>query len=277
MATRNRVDEALATLRRLRSLPERPPLVVVDNGSSDGTAEAIARELPDVRVIALGENAGSAGRNAGVRACQTPYVAFADDDSWWEPGSLERAAAALDAHPRVAAVAARVVVDPEGREDPVCRALEESPLPGAADLPGPEVLGFLACGVVVRKDAFLEVGGFEPRMMVGGEEELLATDLASAGWAISYLRELTVRHHPSARRSPRDRRRTQMRNAIWFAWLRRPAARALVRTARLLRGSRGDPAALGGAAEALRAAPWVLRGRRVVPEHVERRLRLLDA
>src|SRR4051812_15371343 len=198
MATRNRADEALASLRRLRELPEAPPLVVVDNGSTDGTVKRIARELPAVRVIALGENAGSAARNTGVEACDTPYVAFADDDSWWAPGSLGRAARVLDARPRLALVSARVLVGHEEREDPVCAELERSPLPAAPGMPGPSILGFLACGVVVRRSAYLEAGGFERRMMIGGEEELLAADLASRGWAMSYVRDLTVNHHPSA-------------------------------------------------------------------------------
>src|SRR5919199_4199727 len=204
MATRNRAQEAVGTLHRLEALPERPPIVVVENGSTDGTPDAIAREHPHVRVIGLGENIGGAARNVGVDACEAEYVAFADDDSWWEPGSLARAAAVFDAHPRLAAVSARVLVGPEETPDPVCAELEASPLP-AAGLPGPAILGFLACGAIVRKAAFLEVGGFERRMMIGGEEELLAADLASRGWAICYVPELVAHHHPSTSRSPAER------------------------------------------------------------------------
>jgi len=42
----------------------------------------------------------------------TPYAAFCDDDTWWEPGSLALAADALDAQPDIAAVTARIVVEP---------------------------------------------------------------------------------------------------------------------------------------------------------------------
>jgi GT2 family glycosyltransferase len=276
MATRNRADEALATLARLSELPERPPLVVVDNGSSDGTPERVRRAFPGVRVVALPENAGSAARNQGVRACDTPYVAFADDDSWWQPGSLARAVEVLDAHPRLAVVSARVLVGPDEREDPVCSELERSPLPRYGDLPGPAILGFLACGVAFRRSAYLQAGGFERRMMVGGEEALLAADLASRGWGIAYVRDLVVHHHPSSRRSLHERRRVATRNALWFAWLRRPLRSAVACTAAVLRAAGGDRQALLGAAEALRAAPWVVRSRRVVPPGVERRLRLLD-
>jgi GT2 family glycosyltransferase len=276
MVTRDRADEALSTLQRLHDLPEAPPMVVVDNGSSDGTAERVRRAFPDVRVIALEENAGSAGRNLGVAACDTPYVAFADDDSWWAPGSLGRAAELLDLRKRLAVVSARVLVGPEEREDPICADLERSPLPPAAGLPGPAILGFMACAVAVRRSAYLEAGGFDRRMMVGGEEELLAADLASRGWEIAYVRDLTVHHHPSSHRSPGARRRVGTRNALWFIWLRRPLPSALGRTVRVVRGALGDPDARRGVLEAVRAAPWVLRGRRVVPPDVERGLRLLD-
>jgi hypothetical protein len=58
-----------------------------------------AGDFPLLEVIRLPRNMGAAGRTAGLRRAQTPYVAFADDDSWWAPGSLEFAEALLDAHP----------------------------------------------------------------------------------------------------------------------------------------------------------------------------------
>src|SRR5687767_593327 len=102
--THQRRDEALAAVARLRELPERPPVVLVDNGSTDGTAAAVRGRFPDVDVVALGENLGAVGRNVGVDRLGTPYVAFCDDDTWWEPGSLRRAADLLDACPQVAVV-----------------------------------------------------------------------------------------------------------------------------------------------------------------------------
>jgi GT2 family glycosyltransferase len=277
MVTRNRVDETLRSLSMLGALPERPPIVLVDNASSDGTAAAVRRVHPDVRVVELDENFGSGARNDGVALVDTPYVAFADDDSWWAPGSLSDAADALERHPRLAAVSARVLVGEEAREDPICAEQATSPLPREPDLPGPPIMGFLACALAIRCSAFEQAGGFERRMMIGGEEDLLAADLASAGWALCYLPELTVHHHPSHRRSVSRRRRTSTRNSLWFAWLRRPAPSALRHTARVLGHAGRDRAALAGVVDAVRAAPWVLRGRRVVPRGVEASLRLLES
>jgi len=86
--TYQRREEALGAVERLTALGEQPPVVLVDNGSTDGTADAVRRRFPQVDVLALDWNSGAVGRNLGVRRLTTPYVAFCDDDTWWEPGSL---------------------------------------------------------------------------------------------------------------------------------------------------------------------------------------------
>jgi N-acetylglucosaminyl-diphospho-decaprenol L-rhamnosyltransferase len=268
LITRNRRDELLSTLDRLRALPERPGLVVVDNGSTDGTAAAIRAAHPDVVVIAAPVNLGAAGRNLAVRAAGTPYVAFADDDSWWAPGALRTAVEHLDARPSLGLLQARIAVGATGRTDPTCEAMAASPLPVAAGAVGPALLGFVACGVVVRSAAFLDVGGFRAPLGVGGEESLLAIDLAAAGWELSYVPDVLAHHHPSASRDPAARQRRVAVNELWTA-LQRRAPRAVLRQA-------GAVAALPGAwPEALRGAPWSLAHRRGISAELERRLQLL--
>ena len=261
--THDRRAQTLETLDRLAALPERPPLIVVDNASGDGTAEAVAGRHPEATLVRLPANLGAAGRNCGAALAPTPYVAFNDDDSWWAPGALGRAADLLDAHPATALVAARVLVREEARLDPSCRAMEASPL-RAAGAPGPAVLGFVACGAVVRRGAFLAVGGFRLGYGVGGEEELLALDLAAAGWALAYCADVVAHHHPSSLRPPAaERRRRQARNA-----LRRTAAVAATAVA--------DPAVRGALADAVGDLGWVARERRPVARPLERDVALLD-
>jgi GT2 family glycosyltransferase len=154
--------------------------------------------------------------------------------------------------------------------------MANSPLPAPPGLPGPAVLGFLACGAVVRRSAYLAVGGFPTRFGIGGEEELLAVDLAAAGWDLAYVDGIVAHHHPSPSRDPEGRRRAQVRNALWSAWMRRPAASAFRRTARLLRPFFRDRATRSGLLAALGGLPHVLRDRRPVPPRVERALRLLE-
>lgn len=275
--THDRAPELAVTLPHLLAACGDAPVLVVDNGSTDATPELLRTFAPRVRHVRLAENHGAAGRNVGVLLATTPYVALCDDDTWWAPGSLALAAAALDEDAGLAAVTARVLVGPAEREDPTCERMARSPLSRAPDRPGSPILGFLAGASMVRRSAFLQVGGFEPRFFLGEEERLLAVDLAARGWSMAYLGEAVVFHHPSRARDAAGRRVLSARNALWFTWLRRPFVAALRETARLLRRAPRDRAVFRGALAALAGIPWVARSRRVVPAEVERDLRLVMA
>ncbi|MCI4066543.1 glycosyltransferase family 2 protein [Micromonospora sp. R77] len=132
VATRNRRDQLLDLLPRHTA-----PVIVVDNGSDDGTPAAVAAAFPRVRVVALGRNAGAgAARNVGVALADTPFVAFADDDSYWAPGSLERAGELLRRHPRTALLTGQVRVGRQARLDPVSAGMAQAPIGTAPDAPG---------------------------------------------------------------------------------------------------------------------------------------------
>lgn len=267
--TRDRCAELWHSLDRLCRLPERPPVLVVDNGSSDGTADMVRREFPGVGLLSPGRNLGAAGRNLGVAAAGTRYIAFCDDDTWWAPGSLGCAADVMDAHPRVAVVTGRILVEPAGVDDPICEDLRTSPVPGGPDLPGPALVSFLAGASMVRRSAFLTAGGFERRLCIGGEEELLAADLLVLGWALVHVPDVAVHHRPSSVRDAHLRRRQGIRNTLWFTWLRRPLPSAWARTRSIVSVLPKDRVSLAGLIDALRGAPWVLRARRPVPSDVE--------
>ncbi|RCG26040.1 glycosyltransferase [Streptomyces diacarni] len=274
--TRDRRSELLRTLDLLADLPERPEVIVVDNASRDGTADAVRAAHPQVRLLQPGRNTGAVGRNLAVRHVTTPYVAFCDDDSWWAPGSLSAAAGHLDAHPGLAGVVARIVVEPEGTEDPVVEELRTSPVRGPAWLPGPALGSFLAAATCLRVTAFREAGGFDPRLWLGGEEELLATDLAVRGWWLAFAEEVTIHHAPSRARDATGRRVDGLRNTLWYTWLRRPLPAALRRTWYLARSVPRDAASARAFARALAGLGWVVAERRPVPAHIERRLATLE-
>jgi GT2 family glycosyltransferase len=275
----NRVTTVVATRDRWSdletSLPRHEePVVLVDNGSRDGTPELVRERFPHVHVIEVGRNLGAVARNLGVRAAETPYVAFADDDSWWAPGALACAAAHFDAHPRLGLIAARILVGPDERVDPACVEMAASPLATEPDLPGPPVLGFVACGSVVRRGAYLAAQGFDEVVEFAGEEERLAMDLATLGWGLAYVDAVVAHHHPSASREDSAARRSRIaRNRLLTALMRRPWP-VVARTAWSL-ASTGDAERRG----VVQVAPR-LRGalghRTVVPSTVESRLRLLE-
>ena len=268
VASQNRRDELLATLPRHEA-----PVVLVDNASTDGTAEAVRAAHPEVTVITLDRNVGARARTIGVARAGTPFVAFADDDSWWAPGDLARAVAIMRAHPRLAVLNARILVGAEERLDPVCAEMADSVLGAAADLPGPSLLGFVACGALVRTEAFEAVGGFDPVVRFPGEEERLALDLDSAGWAMAYVEDVTVHHHPSLRRHAPGRRQAAIwRSRLLTALMRLPASDV----ARLvLRAIGSGRPGREGLLRALPDVPAAMRRRRPVPPAVHARLRRL--
>jgi GT2 family glycosyltransferase len=265
--TRDRGPQLVETLRRHES-----PLIVVDNGSSDGTPELVRRHFPSFQVVELGENLGAVARNVGVELARTPYVAFSDDDSWWAPGALATASALMTQHPNLAVLAARTLVGPGEEPDPVNAVMRDSPLGLGPGLPGPSVLGFVACATVVRRTAFLAAGGFDDLLHFMGEEELLALDLAAHGWALCYVDQVVAHHHPGAAGPRPGRRARAARNRVLTAVMRRPwPAVARIVAAELARGR----AEREGVARATASLPEALRRRTMLPASVEDRRRML--
>jgi GT2 family glycosyltransferase len=277
IVTHNRRDEALRTIDRVLTESRPGHVIVVDNGSTDGTAEAVRARFPGIDLVPLASNAGAAGRNVGVARARAPYVALCDDDVWWAAGALGRAAEVFDASPRLAVATAQILVGPAERLDPACAIMARTPLPKDPALPGVPVLGFMGGASIVRRRAFVEAGGFEPRLFIGGEEQLLATDLAVAGWGLAYVDALIAHHHPSPRRDSGGRRRLLFRNQLWFTWMRRPLERVLRYTADALRRCAEEPVLLPALSAAAQGWTWAVRRRRVVPPQIEAALRVLDA
>lgn len=269
VASQNRREELLASLARHRA-----PVIYVDNASTDGSAEGVREAHPHVDIVRLRRNAGAFARTIGVRRARTPFVAFADDDSWWAPGALARAAGTLAGHPRLGLVNARILVGAEERDDTVCDVMARSPLPAPPGLPGVPILGFVACAAMVRRDAFLAVGGFDPVVRFPGEEERVALDLAAGGWALSYLEDVVVHHHPSpVRHSPDRRTRAITRSAVLTAAMRLPWRDVVGRVQDAWHA--GGPRR-AGARDAMGDLAAAVRARRPAPPDVLGLLQILD-
>jgi GT2 family glycosyltransferase len=243
IATRDRRDDLARTLANLREHSPGTPIVVVDNGSHDGTPAFVRTEFPSVQVLELEHNIGSSARNLGVRLAATPYVAFSDD---------------------------RTLVGPDEFPDPMNDLLAAAPFGSAPDLPGPVVLGFLCCASVVRREAYLRAGGIDPVLFFIGEEKLLAWDLAAAGWAACYVDAVVAHHHPSTRRGGSDERRVlELRNDLLTTWLRRPVRAGWTAFGALAARGLRDPVARKAVLGALRRLPAAARARRPLPPAVQ--------
>jgi GT2 family glycosyltransferase len=281
IASRNRAAELAATITRLLDTTN-CPIILVDNNSEDdsvATARRIeARSANRLHIIELDSNRGAVGRNVGVAACRTPFVAFCDDDSWWAPDATAIAEEIFDRHPTVGLLAARTKVWPQRRDDPLADELANSALGRRLDLPGPSILGFLACSAMVRKPAFVAAGGFSDILHFRGEEQLLALDLATLGWELCYCPELVAVHQPSALRpttAAQDAR--SLRNAVLTTWMRRPIRHCVKATGSLISAALHDGEHARGAAQALMKLPQVVGQRRRLPASVEQALTLLES
>jgi len=172
-------------------------VIVVDNGSTDGSLAYLREEHPAVRVIALETNTGFAhAANRGLRAASGEAVALINTDIELEPDWLRRMAATLHAHPGSAAVACKMLSlsEPDRvydagdvlRRDGACEqrgrfACDD----GRFDDPG-EVFGACAGAALYRREVVLALGGFDERYFAYLEDVDLALRLRLAGWSCRY-------------------------------------------------------------------------------------------
>lgn len=92
------LQQALRSVEGQTYLPDE--VIVVDDGSTDGTSTKVPGEFPQVRLLVLPENRGvSSARNAGIQAARSEWIAFLDSDDEWRPTKLERQLEAIRAQP----------------------------------------------------------------------------------------------------------------------------------------------------------------------------------
>ncbi len=270
--TRERSADLGRSLAQLSALPEHPALIVVDNGSHDDSCHLIRQQFPRVQLVSLPCNGGAGSRNIGVRLAGCEFIAFADDDSWWLPGSLAKAVEIMSTDPKIGLLAGRILVGPSATTDPVCDDMASGPL-GENLQPTTggrrAVTGFLACGAVVRRRAFLSIGGFSAGLLVGGEEQTVAWDLWVAGWRALYAPELVAVHFPAIGSDRSTRSEVVARNDLWATWARLPIVPAVTRTRQIVGSARQDRGVARGVGRAFVGARWALARRARLPPHIE--------
>jgi len=189
-------------------------LVVVDNGSTDGTAAAVLELASHAEVIRNETNRGvAAGRNQGLAAVRAPYAVLLDVDTVVEPGALGRLLDHLDAEPEVGLCGPRLVL-PDGSTQPSCQLFPTMRDKLVRQLPRRVGAGFLreielgdwdhvgrrdvdyvvgACQAV-RMSALREVGWLDERIFYGPEDIDLCLRMQLLGHRVSYLGDAVVHH-----------------------------------------------------------------------------------
>ena len=162
-------------------------LIVVDDGSTDGTEGALRGLDPRLRYLWQENRGVAAARNAGLELARGEIVAFLDSDDRWLPHHLATVTEMLARHPQAVLATTSPRFRVAGREDPSRTRLID-PLPLAL---GENFVGYPS-GVAVRRDAVLAAGGFDERLRVC-EGFDLALRMAVQG-SFALLRRRTIVH-----------------------------------------------------------------------------------
>lgn len=213
-------------------------VVVVDNGFGDDTwPMLLARD--DVRAIRGSPALGFGGaNNMGAAATTAPLVLFLNPDTEPEPGSIETLATELGQRPAAAAAGPRLTL-PDGQLDPAARRHFPRPanalhrLLGSPRILGPrpaqpynpgdpsnssvsEIDAVSGACLLVRREAFQAVRGFDPRFFMYGDDLDLHRRLANDGWTSLYVPTARVWHHKrqSSRQRPL-RTRFEFYRSMW--------------------------------------------------------------
>lgn len=203
----------LHQLERAAGLPVET--VVVDNASRDGSADAVRAAFPAVRVVANSDNVGFArASNQGAQATSAPLLLFLNPDATLEPGALAALVALVESRPRVGAAGPRIrgedgtievstgpdlslasewrqrrLVQGVRRRDPA--ALAEAEARHAREHAPDWLSG--AC-LLVRREAFRAVSGFDERFFLYEEDADLCRRLRAAGWQVVFTPAAEARH-----------------------------------------------------------------------------------
>ena len=196
------VGQCLTSL--LASTDEGTEIVVVDNGSTDGTPAFVKAEFPDVQLIEFGRNLGyGAAINHVAHASTAPYLAILNQDLVCRPGWLEHLVSALEADPTAALVTPKILL----RADPSlvnacgnaphftgltpCRGYRE---PSTAFTSIEPIAAVSGAAFVIRRTVFQSLGGFDARFFLYLEDTDLSLRALLAGHRLLLVPEAEVLH-----------------------------------------------------------------------------------
>ena len=204
-------------------------VIVVDNGSTDGSADLAEREF-GCRVIRNPDNRGfCAANNQGIAAARGDFVALLNNDAEAEPGWLAALRAVFDERPEIGMAASKVLVyeDPQ-RIDKAGHLIypdgqNRGRGTGAIDRGQfdslEECLWPDGCAAMYRKRMLDQIGGFDEDFFAYADDAELGLRARIAGWRCLYVPDAVVRHHRGATLGLGSARRLELieRNRVLLA------------------------------------------------------------
>jgi glycosyltransferase involved in cell wall biosynthesis len=182
----------------------RPPVecLVIDDGSSDGTPDAVRRLGTEVTYIRQERSGVSVARNRGAELARGDLVAFLDHDDVWLPRKLECQAELLREHRGTFALCAMEVVDPRGNVLATKRLRPRRDLlTGMLMFDGTETVSCSSTGLIDRS-TLIGMGGFDPALSMSADWDLLVRVLL--GGEVAYIDEPLVRYRLHETNMSRD-------------------------------------------------------------------------
>jgi len=216
LVTRNRKPELRRALESVLDQDMDAELLVIDDGSTDGTLEMLRQDFPSVRSHRLDPGVGTTvARNVGTDLATGDVIVWLDDDAYLQSPETVRQAVADFEQPRVGIVA-MPFADLIGSERHVRH-------PAPPDDRIWVVPTFMGAVHAVRREAFRRVGGYRSDYFMYGEERDISLRLLDAGYVTRMGRSDPAVHAPSAVRSLARMDVLGRRNEIIWAWTSFPA------------------------------------------------------
>lgn len=215
ITTKDRKDELKDAIESSLTLIGDVEILVIDDGSTDGTYEFVTEHYPSVRIIRYEENLGLIEqRNNGIRLARADYVITIDDDAvFTSPDTALRVIEAFYADPQAGALAMPyidVLYD------------DKKVLQVAPDARTHVMSAYVGTAHADRKDLFLQLGGYRGFYYRQGEEGDYCTRMLGRGYYVKIVDSPVIKHMESPRRVRSLNMYYEMRNNILYAWFNVP-------------------------------------------------------
>jgi len=216
----NRLGFLIKALDAIKKITYSPlEVIVVDNGSQDGTPEFIKDHYPEVRLICLPKNIGISAYNVGCASAHGEYLIISDDDAFLDKDAISLVVEAFAKEPELGAIAFNVI---DMRTN---RPWKRWQLP-RSNKPI-EYYALIGCGFAIRRSLFAKIGGYPPYFFMYMNEIDTAIKVLKTGQKIKFFPNIIVYHaFAPANRSWRGMYYT-LKNSLLLFWKYFPLGLAL--------------------------------------------------